>query len=325
MLEPLVQAGASQAELDTLATLLKTNAPESQIQNRVNLFWNNKIKSLTDEEKIVYGGITDSTERIKYLSCKTKWERFWFLRKLNKNQKEKLWKTEEDRIFYFSFKLVATDKEFKEYLALSDSSKKVWLYTFWKKKDSNPTTEENEFKREFDRRVEYVLYHFWVPFGQQKPWVDRGDVYILYGEPDEKEVPTSQYDRLTGRFLSISDLPTQGGNSKLDRFSAEIWHYYRKDMFFQFEDAKQIGIWELNVCTEGSKRTLAEFMQDVAENVAFAKVEYIPDLGSPLDFPWNWWKFWSNGSKFGNSGDYYNVRINLGIPIEKLGLLSDSG
>ncbi|MCJ7509100.1 MAG: hypothetical protein MUO85_10310, partial [candidate division Zixibacteria bacterium] len=37
------------------------------------------------------------------------------------------------------------------------------------------------------------------------------------------------------------------------------------------------------------------------------------------------WKFWSNGSKFGNSGDYYNVRINLGIPIEKLGLLSDSG
>jgi GWxTD domain-containing protein len=325
ILKVLKKAGASQAGLDTLTTLLKTNAPESQIQNRVNLFWNNKIKSLTDEEKVVYGGLADSTERIGYLSCKTKWERFWFLRKLNKNQKEKLWQTEADRIFYFSFKLVASDKELKEYLNLPDSSKEQWLYTFWKKKDPNPTTEENEFKIEFDRRVEYVLYNFWVPFGQQKPWDDRGDVYILYGGPNEKETPTSQYDRSESRSLNIEDLPLVSGKlserpilSELDRFSAEVWHYFKDDMFFQFEDANQFGIWELNVYgNKEPKEALAEFMQNVAENVGIARVEYKPDFGPVLDFPWNWWKFW-------NEGDYYNVRINLGIPIEKLGLLSDS-
>jgi hypothetical protein len=48
-----------------------------------------------------------------------------------------------------------------------------------------------------------------------------------------------------------------------------------------------------------------------------AKAEVKIDFGKPLNFPWDWWRFW-------NEGDTYEVEVNLGIPIEKLGTVSDS-
>ncbi len=320
LLAMLREAGASKAELDTLEILLKTNASDDQIQSRIRLFWNSRYQKLSDEEKVIYANLADSTQRIQYLSCKNDWDRRLFLRKLNKEQKQKLWKTEEGRILYFSLKLAANKKELEEFLRLPDSLKQNWLYTFWKKKDPNPTTEENEFKQEFDGRVEYVLYNFWVPSGQLRPWDDRGDVYILYGEPDDKEVPKVYFDRLEFKFRAVDVVEFDNKGPSVDRLSVEVWHYFGIASF-QFEDRRKLGIWELNVYRENDHQTpkeaLAEFMKTTSEKVGFARVEYIPDLGSALDFPWNWWKFW-------NQGDYYDVRVNLSIPIGKLGLLVDS-
>jgi GWxTD domain-containing protein len=311
LLKPLVKAGASQSELDTLVMLIKTDAPENQIQNRVNLFWNNKYQALSDEEKVIYSTLADSSERMEYLSCKNRWERKLFLRKINKEQKEKLWETEQGRILYFSLKLVASKDEFNEFLRLPDSLREDWLFTFWKKKDSNPTTEENEFKQEFDGRVEYVLYNFWVPFGQLKPWDDRGDVYILYGEPDEILAPAYTFDRAEAKFGEF-DL-TEG----IRGLTAEVWHY-RKYGPFQFQEDRLIyRLAPYRRPGQDEKEAATTFFKTIIEKVELAKVEFIPDFGSPLDFPWNFWKFW-------NDGDYYNVRVNLSVPLEKLGLVSDS-
>ena len=313
LLKPLVKAGTSQGELDTLVMLIKTNAPENQIQNRIALFWNNKYQALSDEEKVIYSTLADSVERRQYLSCKNRWERKLFLRKINKEQKEKLWETEQGKILYFSLKLVASKDEFNEFLRLPDSLREDWLFTFWKKKDSNPTTEENEFKKEFNRRVEYVLYNFWVPFGQLRPWDDRGDVYILYGEPDEIAVPEYIFDRVGSKF---GEVPPSASKVSLN---AEVWYYPNYGSFqfqeyppgtdiFRLEPYKRTG--------QDEKEAAATFLKTITEKVELAKVQFIPDLGSPLDFPWNFWKFW-------DQGDFYNVRVNLGVPLEKLGLLSD--
>ncbi|MCJ7508148.1 MAG: GWxTD domain-containing protein, partial [candidate division Zixibacteria bacterium] len=318
LLKPVIKAGISQPELDTLQILINTGASENQIQARIIRFWNGRFQSLTPEEQSTYYSLSDSTDRIGYLSCRNSWERKLFLRRVVKKQKQALWKTEKDRIFYFSFKLVASDKELKEYLNLPDSLKQSWLYTFWKKKDPNPTTEENEFKREFDRRVGYSLYFFGVPFGQNRPWEDRGDVYILYGEPDEilgKEPSREKIKAMTESF-GWEDSGIGRGES-----TVEVWHYYKYGSF-QFDEGGLVPYVSFGQSQEEAR---VIFLKTVTEKVEVAKAVFVPDFGSPLDFPWNWWKFWSNGSKFGNSGDYYNVRINLGIPIEKLGLLSDSG
>ncbi len=311
LLKPLIKAGISRAELDTLILLLETEAPQKQIQDRITRFWNTRYNLLSPEEQAAYSKLKDSVEKTGYLASKNQRERESFLKKLIKKQEEKLWETEDGRIFYFSFKLVASDEELKEYLNLPDSLREEWLFTFWKKKDPDPTTEENEFKIEFDRRVEHSLYFFGISFGQPRPWDDRGDVYILYGEPDETESPEYIFSRAGAKFIS---------NSTMSEDGAVVWHYYKYGSFQFQEYPPNTDIYRQDVYRRPGQEphgAIAGFYKTMMEKVELAKAEFIPDFGSPLDFPWNYWKFW-------NEGDIYNVRVNVGVPIEKLGLLPDS-
>jgi GWxTD domain-containing protein len=313
LLKPLIKAGISQAEFDTLILLIKTEAPQKQIQDRITQFWNNRYNLLSPEEQATYHNLKDSVEKIGYLTCKNQRERKSFLKKLIKKQKEKLWETEQGRIFYFSFKLVASDEELREYLDLPDSLREEWLFTFWKKKDPDPTTEENEFKIEFDHRVEHSLYFFGVPFGELRPWDDRGDVYILYGEPDETEAAEYIFSRAGAKFKVNPSI-------SIGEDGAVVWHYYKCGSFQFQEYPPGTGIYRQEVYRrfgQDSHGAIATFYKTVMEKVVLARAEFVPDFGSPLDFPWNYWKFW-------NEGDTYNVRVNLGIPIEKLGFLPDS-
>jgi len=96
--------------------------------------------------------------------------------------------------------IIDTD-DFQEYFTLSNEyDKKEWIRKYWKKQDPTPTTETNEMKEEFDRRIIYVRSHFssfwnykhfkYLPDQHLKygwdhaPWDARGELYIKYGEPD---------------------------------------------------------------------------------------------------------------------------------------------
>jgi len=79
---------------------------------------------------------------------------------------------------------IITPKEKDVFLQLeSDREREMFIEAFWKQRDPNPNTPENEFKDEHYRRIRYANQRF----GRESPgpgWrTARGRVYITLGEP----------------------------------------------------------------------------------------------------------------------------------------------
>ena len=72
------------------------------------------------------------------------------------------------------------------FLKLStDRERDLFIEAFWRQRDPTPASEENEFKTEHYRRINYVNHFFGR--GTPKPgWrTDRGRIYIILGEPND--------------------------------------------------------------------------------------------------------------------------------------------
>lgn len=82
--------------------------------------------------------------------------------------------------------LIATDEELALFDVLSPRGKSMMLDKFWVRRDPDPATLENEYEREFWRRVAYVQDHFTSPV-RDGLRTDRGKVYIIFGAADEIE------------------------------------------------------------------------------------------------------------------------------------------
>lgn len=67
----------------------------------------------------------------------------------------------------------------------TDRERELFIQAFWNHRDPTAGTPENEFKKEHYRRIDYANYSFGR--GAPKPgWkTDRGQIYIILGEPSE--------------------------------------------------------------------------------------------------------------------------------------------
>jgi GWxTD domain-containing protein len=84
-----------------------------------------------------------------------------------------------------------------------------FIETFWKKRDPNPQTAENEFKLEYYRRI--ALANKFFGTGGVPGWrTDRGRLYILLGPPKEIE----------------RDLTSSGSALTLSQGPKETWQYW---------------------------------------------------------------------------------------------------
>lgn len=116
-------------------------------------------------------------------------------------QLEKTLNTEEKEFLSY-IRYIITREERKTFFRLPPSKRKAFIEEFWKKRDPNPETEENEYKDEFFKRIEEAKHLF----GGTSGWLqDRGRIYILFGPPNQREV----YPRGIGFY----DPPS------------EIWYY----------------------------------------------------------------------------------------------------
>ncbi len=68
---------------------------------------------------------------------------------------------------------------------MPESERKKFVEDFWKRRDPDPDTEENEYKVEYYKRIEQANKLF---RGEGRPgWLtDRGRIYILFGPPTER-------------------------------------------------------------------------------------------------------------------------------------------
>jgi GWxTD domain-containing protein len=80
---------------------------------------------------------------------------------------------------------IMSNTERKTFLELPDSEKDAFIEEFWRQRDPDPTTPENEYRKEYESRVARTVQLF---RGEGRPgWLtDRGRIYILFGPPSER-------------------------------------------------------------------------------------------------------------------------------------------
>lgn len=134
--------------------------------------------------------------------------------------------------FYEKTRLIMRDEEKKIYKSLPDAaSRQEFIEEFWRIRDPDPTTEENENKIEFENRIAFANEWFgnWKTFagrsigeGKEKDrgWkTARGRVYIILGPPS-----MVNYDLGWGPMRLYND------NSS----PHEVWYYHQYELYVYF-------------------------------------------------------------------------------------------
>ena len=110
---------------------------------------------------------------------------------------------------------IITDEERKAFKKLqTDDERERFIEEFWRRRDPDPDTDENEFKEEYYERIAYANEHFASGIPGWK--TDRGRIWIMYGKPDERETHPmgGSYER-----------PSWEGGGSTTTYPFEIWFY----------------------------------------------------------------------------------------------------
>ena len=128
----------------------------------------------------------------------------------------------ENADFLSKVRFIVTREERKIFLELPDADKPKFIEDFWKRRDPDPDTEENEFKIEYFNRIELATKQF-ASEGIPGWLTDRGRIYILFGPPTDKTANPMSGDPSTrcleiwyyGNFPVIFSDPSCTGSYKL--------------------------------------------------------------------------------------------------------------
>lgn len=110
---------------------------------------------------------------------------------------------------------IISDEERKAFKKLAtDDEREQFIGEFWRRRDPDPDTDENEFKEEYYERIAYANEHFASGIPGWKS--DRGRIWIMYGKPDERETHPmgGSYER-----------PSYEGGGNTSTYPFEIWFY----------------------------------------------------------------------------------------------------
>lgn len=127
-------------------------------------------------------------------------------------------------------KYLAAKVEIDKYEKLSNiDGKREYMFEFWKAKDENSATSENDFYRKYLQRLELCNDRY-TSMGKPGWKTDRGRVYLLYGEPTE-----------------IERYPNQ-----LETRPYEIWNYNELEggVYFVFADITGFSDYQLVTSTK---------------------------------------------------------------------------
>jgi GWxTD domain-containing protein len=114
---------------------------------------------------------------------------------------------------------IITPEEKKAFKQLkTDEERENFIENFWRRRDPNPDTEENEYREEYYERIAYANENF--ASGIPGWMTDRGRIYITWGKPDSIESHPSggSYDR-----------PSYEGGGTTTTYPFEIWFYRHLD------------------------------------------------------------------------------------------------
>jgi GWxTD domain-containing protein len=165
---------------------------------------------------------------------------------------------------------IITDREREVFLSLeTEEERDRFIDAFWRKRDPNPATPENEFKDEHYRRIEHANKFLGRETFRQGWQTDRGRYYILLGEPRE-----------TQRYEGYSEL-----------VSIELW-FYQSDpklglpsffylLFFKKNDIGEYRLYHPLIDGPGALLTGSQFTAGSDNVAAVEELRKIsPDLAA---------------------------------------------
>jgi len=142
--------------------------------------------------------------------------------------------------FYQKTQLIMLAEEKKVYRLLEDkASKEEFIQEFWRIRDPDPNTEENEAKTAFEERIEYACRWFsdsltpkwkenYAPTKQDRGWeTDMGRIYIIMGPPDLVV--------LEGGGLAQGDIDRRQIGATA---GTESWFYRNWNLMVKFESTR---------------------------------------------------------------------------------------
>jgi len=176
---------------------------------------------------------------------------------------------------------IITDAEKDVFLSLDTvEERERFIEAFWRRRDPNPATPQNEFKQEHERRLDYANKFLGRETFRPGWKTDRGRMYIILGEPRDVQ-----------RFTGYNEL-----------VDSELWFYDgdpRKGLpsFFYLLFFKRHGIGEFRLyhpvvdgpnallsgqySTRSDNRQALEMLQQVSPELARASLSF--DTGEPAD------------------------------------------
>jgi GWxTD domain-containing protein len=137
-------------------------------------------------------------------------------------------KKEPDRDrFYETARFIMTKEEKRIYKKLPDQeAREEFITQFWKVRDPDPYTDDNEYRIEFEERIRYANEWFVENKGApDKGWsTDRGRILLLLGHPDVLAFwdGTNRIETLTNRRI------------KHKTWYTEEWYYERYRLYLVF-------------------------------------------------------------------------------------------
>ncbi len=123
--------------------------------------------------------------------------------------------------------LIMSRIELEIFAHLADDTARVEFITdFWKKRDPSPASEENEFKEDFAKRVEFANRWFHERGPTASGWdSERGHILLMLGFPDQRDqMPMLDNPRIK---------------------AAEIWTYNNFALHLEFIDSEGFGRFRL--------------------------------------------------------------------------------
>lgn len=110
---------------------------------------------------------------------------------------------------------IITPQERDAYKKLkTNEEREQFIELFWRRRDPDPDTDENEYREEYYERIAYANEHYSSGIPGWK--TDRGRVYIMYGKPDELE---------THPMGGTYERPSYEGGGSTSTYPFEIWFY----------------------------------------------------------------------------------------------------
>ena len=110
---------------------------------------------------------------------------------------------------------IITDEERKAFKKLAtDEEREQFIEQFWRRRDPDPDTEENEYRELYYERIAYANEHYTSGVPGWK--TDRGRIYIKFGKPDEVESHPNG---------GLYERPAYHGGGSTTTYPFEIWFY----------------------------------------------------------------------------------------------------